>query len=154
MKNGIESNIIFYCKQRTIEVNDSKRAGIVNDNKFYNCKTFIELNDFCFRWIQEMALNNISPDELKRLFEFIVRFDRIDGSNQVSISPTFYARLYCTKVSREAFLCFHFRFELFLAQEYWCKWAHKILVKSTTGLQSPKSYTVWKIRHLQTHSGP
>ena len=33
-----------------------------------------------------MALNNISPDELKRLFEFIVRFDRIDGSNQVSVS--------------------------------------------------------------------
>ncbi len=31
----------------------------------------------------------------------------------VSISPTFFARLFRTKVSLEAFLCLHFRFELF-----------------------------------------
>jgi hypothetical protein len=36
---------------------------------------------------------------------------------QVSISPTFYVRLFRTKVSRQAFLYLHFRFELFLAQE-------------------------------------
>jgi hypothetical protein len=37
-------------------------------------------------------------------------------SVMVSISPTFYARLFCTKVLRKAFLSLHFRFELF-----WCK---------------------------------
>jgi hypothetical protein len=35
---------------------------------------------------------------------------------QVSISPIFYAQLFCTKVSREAFLYLQIRFELFLAQ--------------------------------------
>jgi hypothetical protein len=34
----------------------------------------------------------------------------------VSISPTFYARIFCTKVLREAYLYLHLRFELF-----WCK---------------------------------
>jgi hypothetical protein len=37
------------------------------------------------------------------------------------------------KVSRQAFLYLHFRFELFLAQEYWRKCAYKMLVKLTTG---------------------
>jgi hypothetical protein len=32
---------------------------------------------------------------------------------QVSISPTIYMRLFCTKVLRKAFLKLHFRFELF-----------------------------------------
>jgi hypothetical protein len=50
------------------------------------------------------------------------------------ISPTFYARLFCTKVLREASLNLHFRFELFLVQEYWRKWAHKLLVKLTPEL--------------------
>ncbi len=53
---------------------------------------------------------------------------------KMSISPTFYGRLFCTKVSRQACLYLHFRFELFLAQEYWRKFAHKMLVKLTTGL--------------------
>jgi hypothetical protein len=39
-------------------------------------------------------------------------------SNKGSISPTFYARLFCMKVLPEAFLQLHFRFELFMAQEY------------------------------------
>ncbi len=41
---------------------------------------------------------------------------------------------FTTKVLRKAFLCLHFRFELFLAQEYWHKCAHKMLVKLTTGV--------------------
>ncbi len=49
----------------------------------------------------------------------------------VSISPT-YARFICTKVSRQAFLYLHVRFELFLVQEYWRKCACKMLVKLTT----------------------
>ncbi len=52
--------------------------------------------------------------------------------DQVSISPTFYPRLFRTKVSRVAFLYFHFRFELILAQKYLRKCAHKMLVKLTT----------------------
>ena len=31
-----------------------------------------------------MAQTNVSRDDLKRLFEFIVRFDRIDGSNHLT----------------------------------------------------------------------
>jgi hypothetical protein len=36
-----------------------------------------------------------------------------------------------TKVLRAVFLHLNFRFELFLAQEYWRKCAHKMLAKST-----------------------
>ncbi len=34
----------------------------------------------------------------------------------------------------ERFLYLHFRLELFLAQEYWLNWAHKMLVKLTIGV--------------------
>ncbi len=47
------------------------------------------------------------------------------------ISPTFYPRLFCTKVLCKAFLYLHFRFELLLAKEYWRKCAYKMLVKLT-----------------------
>jgi hypothetical protein len=36
------------------------------------------------------------------------------------------------KVLRKAFLYSHFRYERFLAQEYWRNCAHKMLVKLTT----------------------
>ncbi len=38
---------------------------------------------------------------------------------------------FCTKILPKAFLNLHLRFELLLAQEYWCKCAHKMLVKLT-----------------------
>jgi hypothetical protein len=38
---------------------------------------------------------------------------------------------FCTKVLRKAFLYLDYRFKLFLSQEYWCKCAHKMLVKLT-----------------------
>jgi hypothetical protein len=50
----------------------------------------------------------------------------------VSISPTFYALLFCTKVLREVFWYIHYKFELLLAQNYWRKCAQKMLVKLTT----------------------
>ncbi len=37
---------------------------------------------------------------------------------------------FCTKVSRKAFLCLDFRFDPFLAQEYWRKCAYKVLGKT------------------------
>ncbi len=52
---------------------------------------------------------------------------------KVSISPTFYARIFCTKVLHN-FLYLHSRFKLFLMQEYWLKYAHKMLVKLTKGV--------------------
>ncbi len=52
-------------------------------------------------------------------------------ANLESISPTFYAQLFCTKVLRAAFLHVNFRFKLFLVQEYWRKCAQKMLVKLT-----------------------
>ncbi len=50
----------------------------------------------------------------------------------MSISPTFYARLFCTKILCEAFFNLHFKFDLLLAKEFWRKCAHKMLVKLTT----------------------
>ncbi len=64
----------------------------------------------------------------------------------VSISPTFNARLFRTKVLREPLLCLHLRFELFLAQEYWRKCAHKMLVKLTTS-QWLTENCQWKSKH-------
>jgi hypothetical protein len=61
--------------------------------------------------------------------------------HQESISSTFYARLFRTKVSCEAFLCLRCRFELLLAQEYRRKCAFIMLVKLTPGL-------TWKLTHL------
>jgi hypothetical protein len=49
----------------------------------------------------------------------------------VSISPTFYARLFRMKVLREAFLYLHIRFELLLVKENSRKCAYKMLVKLT-----------------------
>ncbi len=52
---------------------------------------------------------------------------------QVSISPTFYVRLFCTKVSHKAFLYLHFRIDLFLAKNIGANaLAHKTLMKLTT----------------------
>jgi hypothetical protein len=48
-----------------------------------------------------------------------------------SISPTFYARLFCTKVSREAFLFLQLRLNFLFAQEYWCNCTNKMFVKLT-----------------------
>ncbi len=56
------------------------------------------------------------------------RFKCSSCGRQVSISRTFYVRLFRTIVS----LYLHFRFALFLALEYWRKCAHKMLVKLTT----------------------
>ncbi len=52
----------------------------------------------------------------------------------MSISPTFYVRLFCTKVSRKDFFVLTFKVWNFLAQEYRRKCAHKMLVKLTLGL--------------------
>jgi hypothetical protein len=54
--------------------------------------------------------------------------------DKVSISPTFYARHFHTKVLPKAF----FSSENFFAQEYWRKCAHKILVKLTKGNRKRK----------------
>ncbi len=60
---------------------------------------------------------------------------------QVSILPTFYTRLFRTKVLREAFLYLNFRFELLLAKEYWRKCAYKMLVKLTPGVNPTQCFT-------------
>ena len=52
-------------------------------------------------------------------------------SLQWSISPTFYARLFCTKGFRAAFLYLHCRFKLFRRKEIGAKAARKMLVKLT-----------------------
>jgi hypothetical protein len=51
----------------------------------------------------------------------------------VSISTTFFALLFCKKVSLEAFKAFE-GLNFFLAQEYRRKCAHKMLVELTTAM--------------------
>ena len=53
---------------------------------------------------------------------------------QVSISPTFYEQLFCTKVFWAAFLYLHCRFVIFWCKEIGAKAARKMLVKLTTGM--------------------
>jgi hypothetical protein len=50
-----------------------------------------------------------------------------------SISPTFYARLFCTKVLPEAFFVLAVKVKILLTQEYWRKCAYKMLMKLTPG---------------------
>ena len=52
--------------------------------------------------------------------------------DQVSISPTFYMRLFCTKVFFAAFLSLKFVFVIFWQMEIGKKAAHNMLVKLTT----------------------
>ncbi len=66
---------------------------------------------------------------------------------QVSISPTFYGRLFCTKVLQEAFLYIHFRFEHILAQEYQRKCAHKMVVKLTPGFPTALFLSCSSVTH-------
>ncbi len=72
----------------------------------------------------------------------------------VSISPTFYARLFCAKVWMkvwfEPFFYLHFKFELFLAQEYWRKCSHTMLVKLTTGLAISKIWRSFLVCYIKT----
>ncbi len=70
---------------------------------------------------------NELADRVKILEEEIVR------AKQVSISPSFYARVFSTKVFHKAFLYLYLRFEHFLAQEYRSKCAHNMLGKLTIG---------------------
>ncbi len=53
---------------------------------------------------------------------------------QGSISSTFYACLFCTKVLHKAFLCLQWRLNFLLVQEYWRNCANKMSVKLTPGL--------------------
>ena len=50
----------------------------------------------------------------------------------VSISPTFYEQVFCTKVFCEASLCLQFGFVLFWQKEIDTKAARNVLVKLTT----------------------
>jgi hypothetical protein len=54
-----------------------------------------------------------------------------EAINLVSISPTFYEKLLCMKVTQAAFLYLHFRFVLFWRKNTGAKAAHKMLVKLT-----------------------
>jgi hypothetical protein len=53
----------------------------------------------------------------------------------VSISPTFYKQLFCTKVFCAAFMCLQFEFVIFWRKDLGTKAAHKMLVKLTPGRQ-------------------
>ncbi len=51
----------------------------------------------------------------------------------MSISPTFYARLFLYESFARSFFCAYILdLRFFLAQEYWCNSTHKLLVKLTT----------------------
>ncbi len=85
--------------------------------------------------LQAYYLLHESPNNLKMSDVIHRRLQRPDVPRQVSISPNF-IRLFRTKIFHKAFLNLHFRFDIFLAKEYWRKCAQKMLVKLTTGHQS------------------
>ncbi len=72
----------------------------------------------------------------------IERRGRIDGRQGVNFTNILRLAFFCTITLREAFLCLHFRFEYFMAQEYCSKYAHKMLVKLTQD-----------VSNLQRHRG-
>ncbi len=86
------------------------------------------------RGVIEKAIGDANElaDRVKILEEEIVR------AKQVSISPSFYARAFSTKVFHKAFLYLYLRFEHFLAQEYRSKCAHNMLVNLTIGSKCRK----------------
>jgi hypothetical protein len=58
---------------------------------------------------------------------------------QVTISPTFYAQLFCTKVLRKASLYLHFRFVIFWNKNIGAKASRKIEIE---GEDSQKSLII------------
>ncbi len=66
--------------------------------------------------------------------------------HRVSISPTFYARLFRWKVLWESFLYIHFRLELFWRKNIGAKTAHRMSVKLTQGGKFCLSWSnkMWK----------
>ncbi len=54
-------------------------------------------------------------------------------ASQVSNSPIFYERLFCTKVICAAFQCLQFGFVIIQRKDFVAKAAHKMLVKLTPG---------------------
>jgi hypothetical protein len=67
----------------------------------------------------------------KTKFPFQARNLRPRGKG--SISPTFYAQLLRTQISRTAFLCLRFRFVLYWRKTVSAKAAHRTLMKLTQG---------------------
>jgi hypothetical protein len=66
------------------------------------------------------------------VYSLVVVFDR-ERLHLVSMSPTFQVSLFGAKNSRDDFLYLHFRFELFWQKNIGRKFAHKMLLKFTTG---------------------
>ncbi len=66
--------------------------------------------------------------------------------NKESILPTFYARLFRTKVSREAFLYLDLRFVLFWQKYVGAKAARNLLVKLTQGLHKTADRTIFCLK--------
>ena len=70
----------------------------------------------------------------------------------MSISPTFYEQLFCTKVFCTAFMCLQFGFVIFWQKKIGAKAAHKMLVKLTTdGKLESAHYKCYLFNNCKTH---
>ncbi len=71
---------------------------------------------------------------------------------KLSSSPTFYARLFRTKVLSKAFMYLHFRFKLILVKEFLHKWAYKNVGEIDQGCRCHVSQRhcviTWKARDI------
>ena len=76
-------------------------------------------------------------------FSFIQRMPLDRSSSQVSISPTFYEQLYCTKVLCTAFMSLQFQLVFFCRKEIGTKAAHKMLVKMTIAIVGVSVVQIW-----------
>ncbi len=84
------------------------------------------------------CIRNVSTVDLKKCVSPTEDFKDGEGEN-VSISPIFYEWLFCMKVTCDAILCLHFKFELFFTHEYllikcWWNWPQNEEVKHVVRL--------------------
>ncbi len=107
-------------------------------NKLY-CKEkvnlFVAVVDWCcLEVIVNSCLNVLEKfDKSKQPISDCQHRNFQQRQQQVSISPTLYARLFRTKVSCEAFLYLNLRFVLFRRKNIGAKAARNMLVKLTPG---------------------
>jgi len=72
---------------------------------------------------------------------------RISRADKVSISPTFYAKLFCTNLVCKAFLYVQFDFVIFWQKNISAKVLRKILVKLAKGRKMYDN-CIWKLERL------
>ncbi len=84
-------------------------------------------------WIYLIFKQTINVCSHQMSIKIVICHLHNNNNDEVSISPTFYARLFCTKVLHETFLYLDLRFVLFWRKSIGAKATSILLVKLTRG---------------------